>query len=100
MFLMLAACLWNNDEDTFPEAFAAVQCRRYNECFRGFYEDEYDGEMDECVDEVTDDLEDLEDCDFDEDKAADCLEELNSEDCGDWYDGDHDDCWEIYDCRG
>ncbi|MBM4367055.1 MAG: hypothetical protein FJ102_12650 [Deltaproteobacteria bacterium] len=98
MILALFACFWNGDDDTYPESFATVYCSRLNECYRGAYEEEYDGEMDECIDEVTDDVEDWDDCDFDEDKAADCLEDLRSESCGDFYDGDHDDCWEVYDC--
>lgn len=99
LLVSLLGCLFGYDEDSFIEAYAQVQCARLSECFRGYYEDEYDGEMDECIDDGEDAFDAVDNCDFDEDKAADCLEELRSDSCGDWYADDHDDCWEVFDCR-
>lgn len=86
------------DEDNFPESFASVYCMRVEECARGVYESEYDGEMEECIEEWTDLTEALADNsdEFDEDDAVDCLEETRSESCGDWAEGEPDECSRVY----
>lgn len=92
-------------EDNFNEKYATVSCQVNEKCFRGYFESEWDS-VDDCVDDLVDAAEEYEDyyddCDFDDDKAQDCLNALKSAECGDLYEGDEDlyeDCVEIWDCE-
>lgn len=102
LFLTLLAC-FPPTEDTFAAQVAQVGCNRANECSKGAFQYAYD-DMAECVDEATELWECYESCDFDEDKAASCLEDLRTIECGDQFEaaleGDFDsDCYEVYDCE-
>lgn len=95
--LSVLGCFLVVDEDTFPKQFASITCARLQECYRGYFEAEYDTDMEECTDDQ-EDLIDLVDIgnDFDEDEARDCLEKLQSETCGDLYDESPSDCGRVY----
>jgi hypothetical protein len=89
---------YSADEEHFPESYANVYCLRVEECARGVYESEYDGEMEECVSKVQDIWEEIADFadKFDDDDAVECLDELRSESCGDWAEGEPDECAKVY----
>jgi hypothetical protein len=76
---------------------------------RGYFEDEYDADMDECVSDIEDqqddlgrNLDDIPDCDFDEDEAQDCLDELRTDDCGEFWEdyvrGESRHCSDVWTC--
>lgn len=94
---MLVGCLFELDEDSFKEQFASVFCLRMQECSRGAFEAEYDADIAECQEDMDDLLDNSDQGDFDEDNAADCLEELRSVTCGDLYEDGLDDCDEVWD---
>lgn len=81
--LLLAAC--EVTQENFPERWFEVQCDRTRECYRAFYENEYDSDAGECVDayqSAWDNFEELyESCNFDEEAANECLEAWRSESC-------------------
>ena len=91
------------DEDNFGEEFAEAICSLQKECLALFFYEEYD-DLEECADEYAEDWEDgYEDCDFDQDKAEDCIKAIREADCTDGYDGLEDafeDCEEVWDCGG
>jgi hypothetical protein len=101
--LMLAACTPNSEEG-YADAFADAQCARTRECARGYFESEF-SDNEECFDDLSDQYNDLidyaddADCDFDPEEAAQCLSEMRSSSCEDWYEGDLDGCDKIYDCQ-
>lgn len=94
---LLIAC-FAADEENFPASFANVYCFRVEECARGLYESEYGGEMEECIEEWTDLTDALaENSDeFDDDDAIECLDKLRSESCGDWAEGEPEECSRVY----
>ncbi len=99
--LLLAGCFLVVDEDTFPDQYASLTCNRMMECNRGYFEAEYDADMEDCMDEYVDAIEDLDsDCDFDDDEARDCLEKVQSSTCGDLWEDDPKDCGQVYTCSG
>lgn len=108
MFVLLTfvGCFLVVDEETFPVQYASLRCNRVSECQRGYYEAEYDGDMNDCTDDLEDQLDDaLEayddigyDCDFDDDDARDCLEEMQAATCGELYEEYPRDCDRVYDC--
>lgn len=95
--LLLVGCLFELDEDAFKDQYASIWCARVHECNLGFYESEYDADYDECVDDVDDLLDDLDGGDYDEDAAADCLEQMRSISCGELYEDGADDCNDVWD---
>ena len=102
MFLLsLLACSGVN-EDSFPEKYSEAVCNLFAECSRADFLEEWD-DVDECAEDYIDIFEDgdvFDGCDFDKDKAKDCLDDLKdaAKDCDidDLYDSD--DCDEVYDC--
>lgn len=92
------------DEDNFAEVYAEETCKQVKRCYRAQYDGEFDGDLDECVDngvEYWEDLEDyLDDCDFDDDKAKDCIRAISGASCEELWDDEDllDDCWEVYSC--
>ncbi|MFZ5481789.1 MAG: hypothetical protein ACOZNI_33820 [Myxococcota bacterium] len=97
---MLGGCL-SATEEGYPTSYAQVACSRTRECLKGPFEAEY-SDMEDCVDEVSEDVEDLiDECDYDEDKGAECLAELQAASCEDFYDDFPEECLEAYDdCFG
>lgn len=96
--LLLAGCA--PTEKSFPEAFAGQYCSRWEECFRADYEGRFDDRA-ECVDDVADSVDDVfGDCDYDQDEAVDCLQELSTEDCDDVEDAYYHCLWDqtVYEC--
>lgn len=92
-------------EDNFNDEYAKVSCKITQDCSKGYFEATWD-DLDDCIDDLVDQAEEYEDyyddCDFDEDKAQDCMNSLKSAECGDIYEGDEDiyeDCLEIWDCE-
>ncbi len=97
LIIWLAGCIFELDEDAFKEQFSYGICQRLSECQRGYYENEYDGDLEDCADDVDDGLDDIDGGDFDEDQAADCMEEVRSISCGDLYEDGLEDCEEVWD---
>ena len=99
--LTLLGCFLIVDEDTFPDQYASLQCNRVQECSRGYFEAEYDSDMEECTDDYLDDIDKLDaNCDFDDDEARDCLEKLQASSCGDIVEDYPKDCLKVYTCGG
>lgn len=99
--LTFLGCFLVVDEETFPVQFASLSCNRMSECQRGYYEAEYDGDMNDCTDDIEDAIDDVDnDCDFDDDEARDCLEKVQASTCGDLYEDYPSDCGRVYDCSG
>ncbi len=104
--VLFTGCFLVVDEDTYPAQYASVACARTRECDRGLFESEYDDDMGECTDDVEDYFDDLvkgfdklgSDCDFDEDEARGCLEDMQSSTCGDLYEEAPKDCSQVYSC--
>lgn len=104
--LTLAGCIGQVDEDNYAQKYSPVYCQHTKQCNRGLYESEWT-DLNDCVDTVTDDIEDLIDdmddrgCDFDDDDARECIETFAQSDCEDYYEGDaFEDCGvnQIWDC--
>lgn len=93
--LSLAACA--PTAENFPMKFAAAQCDRTEECDKGVFEDQYDGDMDECEQSWITTYDAFTTCDFDVEKAKTCLESLHNDTCGDLEDGPEG-CAEVYNC--
>ena len=101
MFALFAfvGCFLVVDEDTFPDQYASLSCERTRECSRGYFEAEWDGVMDDCVDDVLDNFDDVPSgCDFDDDEARDCLETVQAATCGELYEDYPKDCAQVYSC--
>jgi len=100
--VVVSACGGVNEEN-FTDKSAKVFCAYQQECYRSGFVDEYK-DMPDCVDEYVDDNEDyfedlIDDCDFDKDKAKDCLDSFkDATDTCDSDDIEYDDCYEIWDC--
>lgn len=94
------------NEDNYFETMAAENCKLYKDCYAAFFYSQYD-DIDDCIDSYLDDNEDgieyLEDeCDFDDDNAADCMAEyrgMNCENVYDDYEDIYDACSEVWDCE-
>lgn len=96
----------NITEDNWAESFAKTYCKQLQECEKGFFESEF-SDLDDCEDEIKDDVEDAAesaddaDCNFEEDEAQDCVDSIHESSCEDFYDLDYvDDCDAVYDCEG
>lgn len=102
--VLFTGCFLVVDEDTYPAQYASVACARARECDRGAFESAYDDDMTECTDDLEDfsedaaELWDALDCDFDEDEARGCLEDMQSSSCGDLTEGSPNDCSQVYAC--
>lgn len=97
--LLLTGCFLVVDEDTYPQQFASLYCNRLLECSRGYFEAEYDADMEDCVDDQVDRIEDYpSSCDFDDDEARDCLEKVQASTCGDLTEDYPKDCGKVYSC--
>lgn len=103
---VLVGCGSYEDEDHFIERAAVEQCKVTRKCYLAGYLDEY-SDMDDCVDETQEYFEDLADladdfdCDYEEDKAAECIDAIKQsiscedDDLEDAYEA----CFEdVYDC--
>ena len=78
--LGLSACGISTDRERFPDQLQEAQCRFDKACYRAeFFYDHVD--VKDCVDESAkiwaDVAPEYEDCSFNEDKAAECLEWFN-----------------------
>jgi len=99
--LALGACGVN--EENYGPKLAKAYCKYSYECGRAYHLSEWD-DVAECTDDYIDDNEDyyedlIDDCDFDADKANDCLKSLREAtgSC-DPDDIEFDDCSEVWDC--
>lgn len=104
LVLVFGGCVGKVDEDNYAEKLSEAFCKINKECSAGSFYDEWD-DIEDCTDdflEQTEDNEDFyEDCDFDDEKAQDCLAALNEVSCQDYSDSFEDaleDCAEIWDC--
>lgn len=108
--LLTAGCLaWNVSEDNYPERFGTASCDQLRRCYRGFYENEYSDHPD-CIETQTELFEEVADgaellgCDFEQEKAAECLATFPAISCEEWYEfnlgefGSAEACTEVYDC--
>ncbi len=93
-------------EDNYFEKSVAESCKLMKDCNEAYFWSEYD-DINDCIDTILDDNEDAYDyladeCDFDEDNAADCLAEYQGMKCENLYD-DYEDiydaCSEVWDCE-
>lgn len=90
----LAGCSGGFESDNdFAAARAEAECRNLERCSLGFFESEY-GDYEDCVNEVTDDLEDSNaqlddaDCTYDPAEAGRCVSRVRALSCEEWYQGD------------
>lgn len=104
LVLVFGGCVGKVDEDNYAEKLSEAFCKINKECSAGSFYDEWD-DIEDCTDDFLDQLEDnedfYEDCDFDDEKAQDCLAALNEVTCQDYSDSFEDaleDCAEIWDC--
>lgn len=104
LVLVFGGCVGKVDEDNYAEKLSEAFCKINKECSAGSFYDEWD-DIEDCTDdflEQTEDNEDFfDDCDFDDEKAQDCLAALNEVSCQDYSDSFEDaleDCAEIWDC--
>jgi len=104
--LLLCGCIGNVTEDNYVQKYSPEYCQKTRRCNLGYFESEW-SDMNDCIDEVIDDMEDLIDkkdddnCDFEDDNALKCLETLGAADCEDYFDGDaFEDCGanKVWDC--
>ena len=86
MLFLLSFLACTPTYDNFPSKLAAVVCDRIKECALGAFDATYD-DASECQDELMDRyetyLDEIDDDDFDEADASDCIAELQSRDCED-----------------
>lgn len=104
LVLVFGGCVGKVDEDNYAEKLSEAFCKINKECSAGSFYDEWD-DTEDCTGDFLDQLEDNEDfyddCDFDDEKAQDCLAALNEVTCQDYSDSFEDaleDCAEIWDC--
>jgi len=97
--LLFVACL-GSTEKGFPDAYAEHICRYDEHCHKSLFVEDFD-DIDECVDDVLDQLDDGASCAFDADEARTCLREMRDarQDCDD---GDRvpSACYDAFDCAG
>ncbi len=104
LVLVFGGCVGKVDEDNYAEKLSEALCKINKECSAGSFYDEWD-DTEDCTGDFLDQLEDNEDlfddCDFDDEKAQDCLAALNEVSCQDYSDSFEDaleDCAEVWDC--
>jgi len=98
----LVGCIGAVNEDNWTKKSAKAYCKFNEECYLSYFQEEWDN-VSECVDDFEDDYEDyvedyLDDCDFESDKAKECLESLREATKSCEYDDIDDDCYEVWDC--
>ncbi len=80
LLLALAGCTVEPNREDWPEQYADSFCDWERRCMSAVYFDAWD-EHEECLDETSDDVDDLLDalpgCNFDRRRAEDCLNRLN-----------------------
>jgi len=99
---LLAGC--GMSAESFVKDYAKVSCQAYEHCSRASFVDAFD-DQEECreeTEEYLDDLDVVDDCDFDEEKARKCIETLREFKAScDPDDYDYEDCYETFDdCDG
>lgn len=96
------------DEDNYFEQQGVATCKHLKRCWTTYFYSEWD-DLEECFDDAEDQRDDNEEyyeaiqdnCDFDEDKAQECLSlysgscKVAGEDYDEFYDGA---CSEVWDC--
>ncbi len=98
--VLLAAC--GVTEDNYDEKFASALCKYQSNCATAAFNAYYD-DLADCVNDYADFTEAyaeyLTDCEFQKDRAADCLSSVQSAasscDYNDLYDND---CYYVWDC--
>lgn len=87
----------------YRDARARAECNRASVCARGFFESEY-VDMEDCIDDESSDLKDLEDtvfdsCDYDGLEAARCVSRIRGLSCEDYVEGEASiACDQVWDC--
>jgi hypothetical protein len=103
---LLVSCSFGGGvtKSNWGDQYAQKSCAFSKRCAPILFYYAYD-DMDECKDEYLDAWEDSEDyyddCDFDKDKAQDCLNKMSSTTCkeaGEDYEDVFEDCAEVWDC--
>ena len=100
--LALTACVAPITEENAPERMAETVCKKQRRCEPDLYEDLYQSEFDECVDENTAAYEFLLDItsvfglDVDVEEVRKCARDIRRASCDEWLDGDiGNDCDDI-----
>jgi len=96
--VVLTAC--GNSPEGFVNSYAKLSCQSYEKCTRASFVEAYDdqGECREEIEEFIEDLDLVDDCDFNEDEAKDCLDSLRDyKSSCDPDDYEYDDCAEVFD---
>jgi len=92
------------EESDFATELAVVECRTLKKCALGQFESDYDGKMNDCVDDRGDLLDDFVEitsdiCEYDVDQATQCVRRVDGMSCEDWAEGDGARaCDLVYDC--
>lgn len=99
--LVLMGCY---TEDNYPDTVAKQGCKRYKECERADFDNDYTS-LGDCTEETAHDLRDFQDCyidagcEYDAEQAKICSKALRTESCEDWSEGAaNNDCDELYNC--
>ena len=97
--VFIMGCFGTN-EGSFPEAYAKELCRFEEYCFRSDFVDEYD-DVQECMDQTLQNVDEGADCAFDASRARECLNEMRDarQDC-DLEDRIPEPCADVFDCPG
>jgi len=88
--LLTIACLGKIEStEDFEAAYAESQCHAYRQCNRMIFDGKYDG-MTDCQESVAQNLQEenqtlFEDCQFNVDKANECIDALNTATCGEFW---------------
>ena len=88
--LLTIACLGKIEStEDFEAAYAESQCHAYRQCNRMIFDGKYDG-MTDCQESVEQNLQEenqtlFEDCQFNVDKANECIDVLNTATCGEFW---------------
>jgi len=92
------------DRDNFYDQYAEISCKQNRDCFKGYYESQWDSNSD-CVDDLMVGFQDFvdyyADCSFDADTAQSCLDTVKSAECAALYDEDpsiFEDCDAVWIC--
>ena len=92
------------DHRDYVASRASAECAKYRTCAQGYYESEF-RDHDDCLDDVGDALNDLEDtvydgCDYDGVEARACVSRIRGMSCEDFAEGDAGSaCDLVWDCR-
>lgn len=78
----------------YADALANAQCANFERCELGFFESEFSSQED-CVREISNDIDDASDalddidCDFDANEANRCISRVSNLSCEEWVEGDN-----------